>query len=386
MTAMGDDSSGELRSNRSAGGSDHADSPLLVNLAMVGEKRTGIANYAVNLVTHLPLSGTLLLPPQRDGFAGTESLPAVSIPDDMSPDSGKSGHLRRLTWTQFRLPPLYRQHQSQLLFSPVPEAPLFSHCRSIVMVHDLIPLRFPDWRSPLLPYFRYYVPQVLTQAQHILCNSNATATEVHQTYGIPHSRLTAIPLAYDATHFYPRNLPTQNYFLYLGRHDLHKNVSRIISAFALLPQRQDYELWLVGGTDSRYTPALQNLAEELGIAQQVKFLDYVSYRKLPEVIERAIALVFPSLWEGFGLPVLEAMACGTPVITSHLSALPEVAGEAAILVNPLEVTEIAAAMEQSVRDEGARSNLREAGLKQAAQFSWKLTAQRTAEVLQQYLD
>jgi glycosyltransferase involved in cell wall biosynthesis len=382
---MGDYPSGELQTNRSSGNLPPSSPPLLVNLAMVGAKRTGIANYAVNLVSHLPLSGTLLLPPQKDGFSGTEILPAVPIPDNMSPDSGKFGHLRRLTWTQFCLPPLYQQHQSRLLFSPVPEAPLFSQCRSVVMVHDLIPLRFPDWRSPLLPYFRYYVPQVLAQAQHILCNSEATATEVHQTYGIPHHRLTAIPLAYDDTHFYPRNLPTQNYFLYLGRHDPHKNVSRIISAFAQLPQRQNYELWLVGGTDGRYTPTLQAQAAELGVAPQVKFLDYVAYRELPEVIGRAIALVFPSIWEGFGLPVLEAMACGTPVITSNLSALPEVAGEAALLVDPLEVKEIAVAMEQLVRDEAARSDLRESGLKQATHFSWKLTAQQTASVLQQLM-
>ncbi len=383
---MGNDSSGELQSNRSPEELHPSSSPLLVNLAMVGAKRTGIANYAVNLVTHLPLSGTLLLPPQKDGFSGTEILPAVPIPDNMSPDSGKFGHLRRLTWTQFRLSSLYKQHQSRLLFSPVPEVPLFSRCRSVVMVHDLIPLRVPDWRSPLLPYFRYYVPQVLAQAQHILCNSEATATEVHQTYGIPHHRMTAIPLAYDAAHFYPRNFPTQNYFLYLGRHDPHKNVSRIISAFAQLPQRQDYELWLVGGTDRRYTHALQIQAAELGIAPQVKFLDYVAYRELPEVIGQAIALVFPSLWEGFGIPILEAMACGTPVITSNLSAMPEVAGEAALLVDPLKVKEIAAAMEQLVRDEGARSDLREAGLKRVAQFSWKLTAQQTANVLRQFLD
>ena len=125
--------------------------------------------------------------------------------------------------------------------------------------------------------------------------------------------------------------------------------------------------------------------QELGISHQVKFLDYVPYDDLPKIIRSAIALVFPSLWEGFGLPVLEAMACGTPVITSNLSSLPEVAGDAAILIDPYKVEEITDAMQAIANETGLRSHLSQLGLQRATQFSWEKTGQATVEVLKRFL-
>jgi len=122
----------------------------------------------------------------------------------------------------------------------------------------------------------------------------------------------------------------------------------------------------------------------LGIVDRVKFLSYVSYAELPELINRAIALVFASLWEGFGLPVLEAMACGTPVITSNLSSIPEVAGDVTLLINPYDESAIANAMKSIVSDSQLRQQLREKGLDRASQFSWQKTASQTAEILKQH--
>ncbi len=367
----------------------NSQSNLIVNLSLVGQKPTGLATYAANLVPKLALPDLTALTPT--GLESTLLNGAVQdfsyypIPANLSAEHGKWGHLRRLLWTQFNLPQIYHDLQSTLLFSPVPEAPLFSRCRAVVMVHDLIPLRFPKWTSPLTPYFQYYVPQVLAQAQHILCNSDATATEIVERFSISAQKVTPIPLAYDVNHFQFLDLPTQPYFMYLGRHDPPKNVQRLVSAFAALRDRHHYELWLVGPVDPRYTPALMAQAEELGVGSQVKCLNYVPYQDLPRLLNGAIALVFPSLWEGFGFPVLEAMACGTPVITSNLSALPEVAGDAAILVNPYQVEEIAAAMHTVMNDGMARSHLRTAGLARARHFRWEKTAEKTAAVLQQFL-
>lgn len=361
---------------------------MLVNLAVVGQKPTGLATYAINLCTRLPASNYTVLQPSPANPALelglSEATHRISIPGNMSAEDGKKGHFNRLCWTQFQLPRLYRQTRSHLLFSPIPEAPLWAGCRSVVMVHDLIPLRYPNWRSPLYPYFRIYVPQVLRQAQHILCNSNATASEVMDFFGISHKNITPIPLAYDANNFRVLDVPKGNYFVHLGRHDPHKNVGRIVQALAQMQPQIRPELWLVGPEDSRYAPVLKAQAEELGVGDRLKFLGYVPYTELPKIIGGAIALVFPSLWEGFGFPVLEAMACGTPVITSTTSALPEVAGDAAILVNPLEVEEIAAAMTTLVTDANVQRQLRAAGLVRVQQFSWHKTAQQTAEVLYQY--
>jgi glycosyltransferase involved in cell wall biosynthesis len=249
----------------------------------------------------------------------------------------------------------------------------------------LIPLRFPKRRSPLTPYFRYYIPQVLTQAQHIICDSIATAKDITDFFNIPADKITPILLAHDDKDFRFLDLPTQNYFLYIGRHDPYKNLHRLIDAFAAMPSNRDCELWIAGPPDRRYTPTLQAQAEKLGLNHQVKFLDYVPYDQLPIIINQAIALVFPTLWEGFGLPVLEAMACGTPVITSNLSSLPEVAGDAALLVNPYNIGEIAQAMQAVATDLALRSRLRTRGLDRAKQFSWAKTGQATVEVLKRYL-
>ncbi|NJM89591.1 MAG: glycosyltransferase family 4 protein [Hydrococcus sp. RU_2_2] len=358
-------------------------SDLLVNLAVVFSKPTGISNYAKNLFLYLKTLNPTLLTTQK--YA---EFSCHLIPDNLTPDRGTKGHFNRLIWTQFHLPPIYKKRQSKLLFSPIPEAPIYTDCRFIVMVHDLIPLRFPKRFSPLTPYFRYYIPQVLDRAEHIICNSTATAKDITNFYGIPSTKITPILLAYDANHYRRLNLPSQDeqppYFLYLGRHDPYKNLDRLIAAFAKISDG-DCQLWLAGPSDKRYTPKLQAQVQELSLGDRVKFLDYVPYERLPLLLNQALALVFPSLWEGFGLPVLEAMACGTPVITSNLSSLPEVAGSAALLIDPYNVGELAEAMQAVVEDEELRSRLSSLSLKRSGQFSWEKTGKATVEVLQRYL-
>jgi glycosyltransferase involved in cell wall biosynthesis len=359
---------------------------VIINLSFLLKQPTGISTYATNLIPHLrSLNPTLLTAKQIDGFN------CYAIPDNLTPAEGSIGHLRRLVWTQFVLPKIYQKLQASLLFSPVTEAPIYSRCRYVVMCHDLIPLRFPKATSSLTNYFRYLVPQVLQQAEHIICNSQATAKDVTDFYEISPQKITSISLAYDATNFYqlPQQKseilsPSSPYFLYLGRYDPYKNLHRLIEAFASLPNHQDYQLWLAGSSDRRYTPRLKQQVEELGITQQVKFLNYVSYQELPIIINKAIALVFPTLWEGFGLPVLEAMACGTPVITSNLASLPEIAGEAAILINPYQVQEITAAMSQIATDNQLRSHLSRLSLEQASKFSWHKTGDATRQILEKY--
>ncbi|MEH2064116.1 MAG: glycosyltransferase family 1 protein [Nostoc sp.] len=353
---------------------------LLINLSFLLTQPTGISTYALNLLPHLQqLDPTLLVSQNIPGYN------CYPVPPNQTAEQGVKGHFDRLIWTQFQLPQIYRKLKSQILFSALPEAPLYSNCRFVVTFFDMIPLRFPKRFSPLTPYHRYYTPQVLNQAQHIICISQTTAKDITDFYQIPASKITPIPLAYDRTHFHYLNLPTSNYFLYIGRQEPYKNIQRLISAFAGLPNCKDYELWLVGPIDSRYTPTLKVQVAELGLTNQVKFLDYVPYSELPKIINEAIALVFPSLWEGFGLPVLEAMACGTPVITSNLSSLPEVAGDAAILINPYNPAEITEAMQAIATDLGLRSRLSSQGITHSQQFSWEKTGKATVEVLSRYL-
>jgi glycosyltransferase involved in cell wall biosynthesis len=353
---------------------------ILVNLSFISKKPTGITNYANQIFPYLKDLNPILLSSTK-----IPHYDCYSVPNNLTPDQGSKGHLSRLMWTQWQLPQVYQQLKPSLLFSPLPEAPLYQNCRFVVMFHDLIPLRFPKKFSPLTPYHRYYVPEVLKQAEHIICNSQATAQDITNFLHIPIDKITPIPLAHDRTHFRFLNLPTRNYFLYIGRPDPYKNLQRLITAFSALPERDNYELWLAGPSDQRYTPLLQSQVAALGITHLVKFLNYVPYSELPIIINQAIALVFPSLWEGFGFPVLEAMACGTPVITSHISSLPEVAGDAAMLINPYNTAEITAAMKMMINDSGIRPQLSQKSLARANLFSWDKTGQATVEVLKQHI-
>lgn len=354
---------------------------LLINLSFLMTQPTGISTYALNLLPHLqPLDPLLLTHQDLPGFR------RHAIPDQLTPEQGTKGHLARLVWTQFQCPQIYRQYEGELLFCPLPEAPLFSRCRSVVTLHDLIPSHFPNWGKKITYYYQFYIPWVLQQAQHILCDSQATADDAIQLHQIPAQKLSVVPLACNTDHFRFLDLPTQNYFLYVGRDDPHKNLHRMIQALGQLHQRgSEVELWLVGGRNPLYVQGLTDQINDLGLGARVKFLDYVPFDQLPILMNQALALLMPSLWEGFGLPVLEAMACGTPVITSGISSLPEVAGEAALLVDPYSVEAITGAMEQVVRDPELRTQLRELGLARVQEFSWSKTGEITAEILRRFL-
>lgn len=356
--------------------------PLLINLAVLFDQPTGIATYAQNVINSLASLDPILLSAQT-----FPNFKQYAIASDMTPAQGSMGHLRRLLWTQFKLPQIYQELKADLIYSPLPEAPLYRKSRYVVMAHDIIPLRFPRRTSPLTNYFRYVVPQVLDQAEHIICNSQATAQDLIDYYQIPSQKITPILLGYDTSNFYPReqspNLEAP-YFLYLGRQDPYKNLAGLIKAFAMIPH-QEYHLAIAGSTDSRFTLPLQQQAEELGISDRVKWLNYLSYQELPVVISNAIALVMPTYWEGFGLPVLEAMACGTPVITSNLASLPEITGDAAILIDPKQTKSISSAMVEISQDQAMRSQLSKLGIQQAQKFSWAKTGSKTKAVLQQFL-
>lgn len=380
---------------------------LFVNLAYLLNRPTGTTSYALNLLPYLQELSPIYLATPASGLGDRANI--FQVPTHMTAADGTSGHLRRLWWTQFQLPSLIKKlspsfkttltapsaqshSQSPLLFTPIPETPLSflgaRTLRSVVMFHDLIPLRFPEEFGAIKHYFRYYVPQVLAQAEKVICNSQATARDIVDFYGLPAHKIVPIPLGYDAAHFRPDhtapkvltdlNLTNTRYFLTLGRQAPYKNIGAVIQAIAQVP---DCLLIIAGPKDPRYTPKLEKLAEEKEVRSRVKFLSYIPYTQLPALLSHALALVFPSLWEGFGLPALEAMACGTPVIASNLASIPEVTGQAAYLISPQRLSELTCAMNAIATDDSVRQQLSSAGRQRALNFSWQKTGRATADVL-----
>jgi len=170
------------------------------------------------------------------------------------------------------------------------------------------------------------------------------------------------------------------FLLSVGSLEPGKNRERLLQAFARLQARGLKHTLVVAGQRAWRYEGEAPLARRLGLADSVRFLGHVPQADLPALYSAADLFVFPSLYEGFGLPALEAMACGTPVVASNVSALPEVVGDAALQVSPLDVEALADAIERLLRDDRLRADLRERGLERARQFSWEKAARRTAEV------
>jgi len=307
----------------------------------------------------------------------------------MGPSFGKKAHLARLVWTQTVLPVrLFKDNIAQI-FTPIPECMLGIRIPQTVVVHDLIPLKFPKDYPFQNAYFRWYVAPLLRKAQKIISVSEQTKCDLMADLGINPDRIQVIPGGCNHADFHPhidsREIKLQyglhQYLLYVGNLHPHKNLARLIQAFASFATRVSHQLVMVGKKDKRFFPSLEMLVENLGLNGRVVFLDYVKQDDLGGMYAGADVFVFPSLYEGFGLPLLEAMACGIPVVSGSTGATAEVAGGAGILVDPRSVKDLAEALEYVLTTRRIRQDLQERGLRRAQQYRWDRTAQQVSALI-----
>ena len=344
---------------------------LLLNYKPVLRQPTGIGVYANAVLPALQGFGHIFVP--GGGLGG-----------------GKE-RLRRLAWSQFQLPRLAKQVKADLIFTPAPEGYLGEQVvPQVVMVHDLRPLSHPEPSLQSL-YFRGWVPQLLRQCRHIITNSTFTSLEISRAIGVTEDKISVTPLGFDSDHFYPsemvQRLHHRPYLLHVGQAYPHKNLQRLIHAFnAIKNLFPEVDLVLLGKPHHSETLKLEQLTFELGLSTRVIFKSYVSYGDLPDWYRGALAFVYPSLWEGFGLPILEAMACGCPVVTSLGSGTQEVAGSHALLVDPFSVSDIQEKVTQLLDSKKSRDAFVGLGLARAPQFSWDATALKTAAVVESIIE
>lgn len=356
----------------------------------------GIGTYIRNLVEQLArLDRTteyvLLLSPEDVEFAAGLGENFRGVPEGARPYS---------IGEQARIPLAMARERIHLLHEPHYVLPPATRCRSVVTIHDCIHLMFPQYLpNRLAPYYaRAAMWSATRQADRILTVSEASKHDILRFFDIAPDRVEVIYNALD-TRFseapdeahmeqvrqrYQLHHP---YVLYVGNIKPHKNLERLIAAFgrARAECPDDLRLVVIGDELSRY-PALRQAVHRHKLDKHVRFFGFQPARTLVAFYRLAHAFVFPSLYEGFGLPPLEAMACGTPVVTSNQSSLPEVAGGAAVLVNPYEIDEIAEGICRVVNDEALRADLIARGLARVNDFSWEVAARKThgiyTEVLQ----
>jgi glycosyltransferase involved in cell wall biosynthesis len=269
----------------------------------------------------------------------------------------------------------------------------------VLTVHDLAFRRLPETAPASTLEWLSGFEDCLSRAARVVAVSECTRRDLLELCGAPEERIRVIPLGVDGERYRPQPEARSRavaagvgvdgpYLLSLGGIEPRKNLPGLVRAFGLLPA--DVRPWLViAGGGVRWNPEGSRLLEgalsglPAAVRSRVVVTGYLSEEDKVALLSGATALVYPSRYEGFGLPVLEAMACGTPVLTSSVSALPEVAGDAAVLVDPERVEAIAEGIEGLLRDEGLRDRLRTAGLARAARYSWDRTARSTAAVLRE---
>ncbi len=259
--------------------------------------------------------------------------------------------------------------------------------------HDLAVLDRPEWFNPrFAAWYGWLLPRLARRVQHIIAVSEFTKRRITERIGIEPQKITVIPIGVDER--FVRKSPeevvevrkslgilSQHYLLCVGSVEPRKNLHRLLQAWTRLQEQIPSDIQLVvAGAKGRSLVFPDVSFEQL--PPKVHLTGYVKDEQLAGLYSGALALIYPSLYEGFGLPPLEAMACGTPVITSNVTSLPEVVEDAAMLIDPLDVNSIAEGMKRVVESSSLREELQRKGLERAKKYTWERTAHRTWQVLQ----
>lgn len=354
----------------------------------VTARRTGTENYSLHLIRHLAA-----LPSEHRFRLYLRERPGPGLLPLGGRVAWRVMRFPRL-WTHLRLSQEMMRWPPAVLFVPAHVLPLRHPPASVVTVHDLGYLHFPE-SHPLKQrlYLDLSTRFSARFARRLIADSIATRDDLVRCYGVDPARVDVVYLAADPALAPVRDpaaldavrvrhgLPPR-YVLFVGTLQPRKNVVRLVRAFRAVAASGDDAVLALAGKRGWLDAAILGAAREAGIEDRVRFLGYVPDDDLPALLSGALAFALPSLYEGFGLPALEAMACGTPALVSNVSSLPEVVGDAGLQVDPHSEDAISAALLRLCGDSALRADLARRGLERAATFRWERTAQATLRSLE----
>jgi len=370
---------------------------IVLDALLVNDRPTGVGRSILELTRALSSNqwemDFTLLAAKPYLFSWLDDCPEWTV--QICPGA-TGGTLRKALFTQWQIPRICRKLDADILHSLQFVAPVSLPCFNVVTVHDLAWLRFPNTvEQPRKTYYRLMVPGSLQRAAAVVTNSQATAEDVRKYYpSCQNVSVTSFGTPswvwqdVDKTPAQPKPRP---FFLFVGTLEPRKNLERILEAYKRLLEKEiehGASAWpslvLVGGKGWKDS-ILRKLMEPLLQSGDLEVLEYCDIQKLRQLYLSAQALLFPSLHEGFGFPILEAMAFGLPVVTSDLGAMAEVAGPFALLVDPNNADELCNQMKKLAESTELRSKLAIAGPQWARKWSWERTAQQTVAVYSQVL-
>jgi glycosyltransferase involved in cell wall biosynthesis len=329
---------------------------VVVNGRFFNRNITGVERYASEILCAMPVGVPVIRP--------------------LKEIRGLSGHL----WEQLTLPRLIPP--GYFLWSPANSGPLLV-MDQVLTIHDLSPLDNPSWFTRSFAFwYRLFLPALLTRVTCVVVSSNHVREQLLARFRLQSDRVFVIPGGVDTEVFLPDaplniDLPA-HYVLFVGSLQPRKNLTGLLSAWMIIKD-QIPDVWLVIAGESSFVFR----KSDLPMPERVAFLGYVPDSELPGLYASAEVLCLPSFDEGFGLPVLEAMACGVPVIASNTGALPEVVGDAGLLVKPSDTPAIANALLRTLQDKALRESLKARGLARAQQFTWQASASKIWSVFEE---
>ncbi|MGE5473406.1 MAG: glycosyltransferase family 4 protein [Ignavibacteriales bacterium] len=365
---------------------------IAIDLTSIPKKKSGVGRYLYNLIDSLQkidTENTYYLFIHDDDILGFN----ISNPNFKLIDV-KSKYLRkvwlRLLWEQFILPGQLKKYKIDLLHSPHYTMPYFSKVKHVVTFHDMSFFIVPKVHNFVKRYlFRVYMWLSVRRAEAIISDSYATLEDIKSILTVKGANITVVPLGADERFFdsadVDRNLLKSygiesEYFLFVGMIDARKNIVRMLKAYNSLPQeiKDKYKFVICGRKNWMYEEVFSYFKEN-NLEKDVIFTDFVRDEDLPNLYRGAKILLYVSIYEGFGLPLVEAMASGLPCITGNISSMKEVAGDAGIKVNPYKENEIKDAIIELINNRDMYNTLVEKGLVQAQKYTWSNCAVKTLE-------
>jgi glycosyltransferase involved in cell wall biosynthesis len=347
---------------------------VLVNAAFATDERVGITLWLERILPELAKHWALTVVTSAPSAFADCSSEVITLP------AGIHEHARRLRWTMSRLPRLTRGYD--ILLCPSPEVPPFAHCTRLAVVHDLIPIKVPRVFSVAYKSFFFTCLQTLRFADGVVTISANTASDLNTLAILPRNRVKIAlnGLGTTPVHTDRRDVArSDNDVLYVGGHSPHKNIHRLLAAVAIVRRTLPIRLIIVGwGNDWQVAQTLRDI-RRYGLDGSVEVTGRLSDAELSRLYSKCRAFVLPSLYEGFGQPLLEAMSHGTPAACSRVSSLPEVGGDAVLYFNPYDASDIAKQVARLLSEPTTYALLAARAVERSATFSWPRTAAEIVE-------
>ena len=375
---------------------------ICIDSRTIYKRNTGFGYYAFYLIRHILQSGcndhiSLIL---HKNVATLFFIPLCTKHHVILTAVDYRNRILRDAWENLVLPIIFKKHNINIFHSLTFHMPVLriGNIKQVVTIHDLVVFKMPEiYPKYYTIYWRFIIKRSLKRSSKIIAISEATKQDIIDLFNIKEDKIHVIYHGIDLKKFRPKEETNgvrtilkkyglkRPYIMALGLSDLRKNGERILKSYSKIIKDKTKDVSLaICGILRKKNRVLFDQIKEHGLSDRVVMTGFVEDEDLPILYRAADLFVFPSLYEGFGFPIIEAMACGTPVITSNVSSMPEVAGDAALLVDPYDVDAIAKAIHRVLTDNSLRETLVKEGLERVKQFSWQKCAEETIKVYESF--